>query len=1045
MAARVGEYLLFETLGHGAFGEVKAGVHASTGTAVAVKVMNKDTIKAQDMSLNVRREVAILKTLKHRNIVGLHGVLSSKRNVYVVLDMVDGGELFDRIASSNAKGLPEDDARNYFRQLVTGVSHCHARGVVHRDLKPENLLIDNHTGDLRIADFGLSAIKGAGNTAELLHTRAGTPNYLPPEAISNVGEGYNGEKLDAWACGIILYALLAGYLPFDERDIKRLFQAIRIGHVEYPPWFSHSAKSLISNLLNVDWRKRYSVHQAMHHPWSQMEPNAVRSLELSLDTTRTYAQPKSKRERQSHHAHRGVEPTRGVHSAPSQRSTERSCLDTIDRAASIVHDSQQKIAERAPSWSARSNSLLRTQLTSLASQSNASSEERGRVGSTISSVESPLPRNQWDTSVLYALRHLQAVIAISRRDSKAELTAGQNSEQRGYRTFERIASGVNSVYFQQSTNSSKATLNDRRSQAQFAEERDKTLGAIREIRRYVISIQERIVPGSTDPHDRRRQRSQYYFDEKESIALRLLDVWEQRVLNESTMREEHAVKGKCSVSEEELLALQNVLGQLDDTIVGNDHIASDIRVEVAEPDGGNSDAKNFSFVEKRDRNANRHGRGPRGASDFATCLVPQQPPSERGVPRESLAGIPEGLTDAKGTDVSMEAQHLRIPSDNSADSRVSHVFAFAQDSAGQVDVRHADRDTERNQRHCTFSPPAFVSPDWAKSPGNVRTTHTSTKSANTIVREAVAQKKAMSPQGLASAQAIINAAVEVGALPLSLGSKTSMPQQGSSPSPEKGESFSSASRDRLRASARSAPIRNGPGTPSSQCGEDYGPVSTVSWDTMSSTLRRKSTSSKSTPRGQESKSKTREHYRNARKSFGHWTPAVQKKGNSRDISSLGESRTYSERKAEKREGVKELNGHGQSKARQRWFGNSKASKAESPGILAQFGSTTPPRPCILNLKTIADSLGCEVIPKAPSSAGWKRLLLRVPTGRYIPPLEIGIVVREHMDARLHIKSAIVFSMDTDATPSARAGVTRFLDDLREKSKIVVSGFSLVEL
>lgn len=1043
MAARVGEYLLFETLGHGAFGEVKAGVHASTGTSVAVKVMSKDTIKAQDMSLNVRREIAILKTLKHRNIVGLHGVLSSKRNVYVVLDMVDGGELFDRIANSNAKGLPEHEARHYFRQLVTGVLFCHARGVVHRDLKPENLLIDNHTGDLRIADFGLSAIKGAGNTAELLHTRAGTPNYLPPEAISNIGEGYNGEKLDAWACGIILYALLAGYLPFDDKDIKRLFRAIRIGSVEYPPWFSDSAKSLLSNLLNVDWRKRYSVHDAKYHPWCQADSNGTPSHEFSHDMKQAYAQPETRRERQSRDVHRRAEVVTAGHSDSSQRSRASPGLGTIDRAASTVHDSRHKIAERAPSWSTRSNSLLRAQSNSLI-QPNPFSEERKRVVSPNSSVEPPRSWNQWDTSVLDALRHLQSVIAISWRDSKTELTAGQNLEQRRYRTFERIVSGVNSMSFHRSKNYSMATLTDSRAHARFAEEQDKTLRAIRKIRGYVISIQERSDPGigiPTDPYDRRRQRPQQHFDGKESIALKLLDVWELRVLNETAMEEENA-STKCSVSEEELLALQNILGQLDDTIVGNDDIACDIHTDTAEADRATSDAQKFSFLEKRGRNADFHGRGPRGAPDLVMGLVPQQTIAERGVTPESLAGISGGLTGAKGTEVLTEAQQLQIPSDHSAESRVSHVFAFAQDSAEQVDAHHDDRGAERTERKGTFSPPAMVSPAWAKSPGKLCTTHQSPKSANAIVREAVAQKGTLCPKGLASAQASINAAVDNGALPL--GAEASMRHQGGSSPPEKLESFSGASRDRLRVSIRSPPIRNGPATPSSP-DEDYGPISTVSWDTMSSTLRRKSTSSKSTPRGQESKRKTREHYRNARKSFGHWAPGAQKKCKSRDPTSPEEPRTYPDQRAEKHGAVKELNGQVQSKARPRWFGNSRATKTERNAILAQFGSTTPVRSCLLNLKRIADSLGCEVIPKARSSTGWERLLLRVPSGRYIPPLAIGVVVREYTDSRLGINSAIIFSMDDDATPSARTGMARFLEDLKEKSKTVVSGFSLIDL
>lgn len=161
---------------------VKLGVHEDDGDRVAVKIMDKSVIKAHEMALNVRREIAIMKALEHRNIVNLRQVLTSAHKLYIVMDLVTGGELFTKIYKHGA--LPEPLSRKYFQELVDGVSYCHSKGVFHRDLKPENLLIDEATGSLKITDFGLSTMVGANTVDEMLHTMCGSPNYCAPEIIS---------------------------------------------------------------------------------------------------------------------------------------------------------------------------------------------------------------------------------------------------------------------------------------------------------------------------------------------------------------------------------------------------------------------------------------------------------------------------------------------------------------------------------------------------------------------------------------------------------------------------------------------------------------------------------------------------------------------------------------------------------------------------------------------------------------------------------------------------------------------------------------------
>eukprot|EP00168_Porphyra_purpurea_P021245 TRINITY_DN936_c0_g2_i1.p3 TRINITY_DN936_c0_g2~~TRINITY_DN936_c0_g2_i1.p3 ORF type:complete len:144 (+),score=40.32 TRINITY_DN936_c0_g2_i1:1100-1531(+) len=142
--ARVGPYIVTDTLGQGTFGKVKLAKHSDTGMEYAIKILDKGDIKANELTVNVRREIAIMKALNHKNIVNLREVLSSKSKLYIVMDLVRGGELFDMIERKGE--LDETLARKYFQQLIDGIDYCHRRGVCHRDLKPENLLVVRRMG-----------------------------------------------------------------------------------------------------------------------------------------------------------------------------------------------------------------------------------------------------------------------------------------------------------------------------------------------------------------------------------------------------------------------------------------------------------------------------------------------------------------------------------------------------------------------------------------------------------------------------------------------------------------------------------------------------------------------------------------------------------------------------------------------------------------------------------------------------------------------------------------------------------------------------------
>ncbi|KAA8494516.1 CBL-interacting protein kinase 23 [Porphyridium purpureum] len=268
MPVKVGKYLIGETLGQGAFGKVKLGKHTETGVQYAVKIIEKKEIAANSMAANVKREISIMRQLHHPNIVNFHEVLISKASLFIVMDLVKGDELYELLRKRGH--LTERDAKHIFGQLVHGVAYCHEQGIYHRDLKPENILLDA-TSNVKITDFGMSAMTGlvneAGNPNALLYTACGTLYYCAPEVLSNSTTGYNGEKVDAWSCGILLYLMLVGRLPFESEDMAALTKLIQSAPVKYPKSMDPMAMDLISRLLEKDQHKRITVREARQHNW----------------------------------------------------------------------------------------------------------------------------------------------------------------------------------------------------------------------------------------------------------------------------------------------------------------------------------------------------------------------------------------------------------------------------------------------------------------------------------------------------------------------------------------------------------------------------------------------------------------------------------------------------------------------------------------------------------------------------------------------------------------------------------------------------------
>ncbi|GAA5992694.1 hypothetical protein JCM11641_004995 [Rhodosporidiobolus odoratus] len=258
----IGEYEIISTLGTGSFGKVKLARHVKTGLKVAMKFISKRKISTAEMSNRVHREIQYLSLLRHPHIIKLYDVISSPSDIVMVIEYLSG-ELFDYIVRRGK--MPEDEARRFFQQIMSALDYCHSHNIVHRDLKPENLLLDENL-NVKIADFGLSNIMRDG---DFLKTSCGSPNYAAPEVIS--GKLYAGPEIDIWSCGVILYVMLCGRLPFDDDHIPLLFKKINGGIFSLPPFLTPDARSLLSRMLTVDSNKRIKLHEIRQLPWFQKD------------------------------------------------------------------------------------------------------------------------------------------------------------------------------------------------------------------------------------------------------------------------------------------------------------------------------------------------------------------------------------------------------------------------------------------------------------------------------------------------------------------------------------------------------------------------------------------------------------------------------------------------------------------------------------------------------------------------------------------------------------------------------------------------------
>ena len=286
----IDEYLIKETIGKGTFSTVKLGEHIKTKQKVAIKILNKEKIKAKEDLVRIKREIKILQMMDHPNIIKTYKIIENEKNYFIIMEYCQGGELFNYIVDKEK--LDENEASMFFYQLINALEYIHSLGIAHRDLKPENLLlIENKI--IKIIDFGLSNYF---NGEQNLETPCGSPSYASPEIIK--GETYNGFSIDIWASGIIMFAMLCGYLPFDddeededdssernksegnnknknnfstsndesnESDNEVLFQKILEGKVDFPEYLSKDSIDLMKKILVIEPEKRIQIKDIKKH------------------------------------------------------------------------------------------------------------------------------------------------------------------------------------------------------------------------------------------------------------------------------------------------------------------------------------------------------------------------------------------------------------------------------------------------------------------------------------------------------------------------------------------------------------------------------------------------------------------------------------------------------------------------------------------------------------------------------------------------------------------------------------------------------------
>mmetsp|Transcript_7291 Transcript_7291/g.11091 ORF Transcript_7291/g.11091 Transcript_7291/m.11091 type:complete len:329 (-) Transcript_7291:102-1088(-) len=257
-------YITKDILGRGSFAVVKRCVRKDDGKELAVKIIKKSKLKEEELQI-VHDEVKIMDKIRHPNCVRLEEIFENKKKLFLVMEILSGGELFDRIVAKGS--FSEKEASILIKSVAMALQYLHSIGIVHRDLKPENLIYADNTqsSQIKITDFGLAKLK---NKQDKMETACGTPGYVAPEVLKK--QKYT-EAVDIWSLGVILYILLCGFPPFYHENTAALYKQIKAGDYDFPePYWkdiTDAGKDLIKKMLTVDYKKRITIPQLLKHPW----------------------------------------------------------------------------------------------------------------------------------------------------------------------------------------------------------------------------------------------------------------------------------------------------------------------------------------------------------------------------------------------------------------------------------------------------------------------------------------------------------------------------------------------------------------------------------------------------------------------------------------------------------------------------------------------------------------------------------------------------------------------------------------------------------
>ena len=273
--SQICDFILKDKLGEGTFGIVRLGINKQTNEKVAIKIMDKLKILQYEDKTRVEREIKILKCLRHPNIVHLYNVIQSDKSIYLIMEYISGKELFDYITTK--KKLDEIEACKFYQQIISGIEYMNKLKIVHRDIKPENLLLDDKNINLKIVDFGLSNIYNNKNN-QILKSACGSPSYAAPEMLN--GKEYKASKVDIWSSGIVLFAMICGFLPFEneDNDNEKLYKKIIDGKFNIPNFVSELGKDLIKRILVTNPNLRFNINQIKNHPWFNLYRKNGRNL-----------------------------------------------------------------------------------------------------------------------------------------------------------------------------------------------------------------------------------------------------------------------------------------------------------------------------------------------------------------------------------------------------------------------------------------------------------------------------------------------------------------------------------------------------------------------------------------------------------------------------------------------------------------------------------------------------------------------------------------------------------------------------------------------